>query len=107
MLKRNDDYESEDQQAAAFYDARRKWIDLVLEHPSVSHATARVGVWLAKKMNGKDQCCWWSVGRIAKILHMSTKTVTQATTELDALGLMLVVRKKGKGNTYFIRAPFM
>lgn len=102
MLKRNDD----GQAALEFYENRRRWIDYVLEHHGVSHATARVGIWLAKKMNGEDQCCWWSVGNIAKRVNMSTKTVSEATAELEAKGLMFVVRQKGKGNTYFIRAPF-
>lgn len=91
--------------SAAFYDKRRQWIDLVCEDHRVGHATFRVGHWLAKKMNGKDQCCWYSVAVIAKLLGVSTKTVTQATTELETLGLMIIIRQKGKGNTYHIRSP--
>lgn len=102
MLNQNDNGEA----AAAFYDKRRKWMDFICEMDRVSHATFRVGYWLARKMNGEDQCCWWSVGQIAKQVGVSTKTVTEATAELEALGLMLVVRKKGRGNTYFIRLPF-
>lgn len=93
--------------ATEFYENRQKWVDLVLEHHGVGHASARVGVWLARKMNGDDQCCWWSVGRMAKILGMSTRTISDATTELESQGLLVIVRRKGRGNTYFIRAPFM
>ena len=92
--------------AAAFYDKRRMWLDLICEDRRLGHAAFRVGYWLAKKMNGKDQCCWYSVPLIAKQLGVSTKTVSAATTELETLGLMIVIRKAGRGNTYFIRLPF-
>jgi DNA-binding MarR family transcriptional regulator len=101
MLKRNDNGEA----AAAFYDKRRKWRELLVEHPDVGHATFRVGYWLSMKMNGEDQCTWWSVKRIAEHLRVSTRTVSDATAELERLGLMLVVRESGKRNTYFIRSP--
>lgn len=107
MLQKNIDGETPDPDSAAFYDQRRMWIELVLEHPEVGHAAARIGVWLARRMNGRDCCCWWSVGKIAEKLNASTKTVSQATAELERLGLLRVVRSKGRGNTYFIRAPFM
>jgi hypothetical protein len=98
-MTKNDNGES----ALAFYDDRRKWLDDLAENHDVGHAAFRVGFWLAKRMNGEDQCTWWSVDRIAKQLGISTRTVSDATTELETLGLMLVVREKGKKNHYHLR----
>lgn len=92
--------------AAAFYDKRRKWLDFVCGHPEVKHATFRVGYWLARRMNSDNQSTWWSVKRIAKTLGVDRKTVMDATAELERLNLLLVVRRLGKGNTYYLKLPF-
>lgn len=102
MPKKNDDGQS----AIEFYDKRRKWIDYMAERAEVSHAAFRVGVWLALRMNGDDQCCWYKVSEIAKRVGCSTKTVSEATKNLEAEGLMIVVRTLGRRNSYRITAPF-
>lgn len=118
MLKRNDNGEA----AAAFYDKRRKWLDWMNEHEEISHAAFRVGYFLARRMNGDNQCCWFSVpeiakrlgsgavrddaGHIAKIKHVSTRTVSDAIRELERAGALIVVRRKGKGSTYYLRSIF-
>ena len=99
MQKRNDSGEA----AAEFYDNRRKWAERVSENHDVSHAAFRIGYWLAMRMNGDDQCCWYSVGEIAKRIGCSTKTVTEATANLERLGFMIVIRRPGKGSTYHLR----
>lgn len=102
MLKRNDGGEA----AAEFYDHRRRWAEFTSEHADVSHAAFRVGYWLAMRMNGDDQCCWYRVDDIAKRIGCSTKTVTEATAQLERLGLMIVIRRPGKGSTYHLRFPW-
>lgn len=102
MLKRNDNGDA----AAAFYDKRRKWMDLICEHPEVSDSCFRVGYWLARRMNGDDQCTWWPIKKIAKQTRCSQRTIHAATGNLERLGLMIVVRDPGLGNSYSIRLPF-
>lgn len=85
---------------------RDLWIDYVNQHHDISHVTARVGIFIALRMNAKDKSMWWSVARIAKTIHVSSATVTKATLELEKLGLMIVRRNKRTGNVYFIRLPY-
>jgi hypothetical protein len=102
MLKRNDD----GQAAAAFYDMRRKWLDYTCELDELSDRAFRVGHWLAKKMNGQDQCCWYTQRQIAKILRISEDKVIRAIAELVAANVMVVVKEHRKPNVYYIRLPF-
>ncbi len=103
MLKRNDD---NGEAAAAFYDKRRKWLDFTCEMTGLSDRAFRVGHWLAKKMNGDDQCCWYSQGEIAKQMGKSLDYVIRGTAELEDKGVMIIVRAHRKSNYYYIRLPF-
>jgi len=102
MLQRNDNGEA----AQEFYEKRRRWMDFACECEDLSPMSFRVGYWLARKMNGDDQCCWWSVKQIAKQLRKSRRTIIDAIAELEASGLLIVVRQKGKGSTYHLRLPY-
>ncbi|WP_165358242.1 helix-turn-helix domain-containing protein [Mesorhizobium sp. Pch-S] len=102
MLIRNDNGEA----AAAFYDKRRRWLDYVCELDELSDRAFRVGYWLAKRMNGRDQCCWYQHDQIAKILGMSVDKVARAIQELEGRGVLIVVRTHRKPNSYSIRLPF-
>lgn len=102
MLKRNDSGEA----AAAFYDKRRKWLDFTGEMSGLSDRAFRVGHWLAKKMNGDDQCCWYSQKQIAKLMGKSQDYVIRAVAELSDAGVMIVVKEHRKPNRYYIRLPF-
>jgi len=102
MLKRNDD----GQAAIEFYDRRRKWTDYASTHPRLTDRGFRVGFWLAKRMNGEDQCTWYSVARIAKEMGKSERYVRYGLADLKAANLMLVVPEKGKVNSYHLHAPF-
>lgn len=105
MLKRNDDGEA----AREFYDNRRRWLDYISTHQGISDRAFRVGFWLAKRMNGDDQCCWYSVGRIAREMGKSVRYVQYGIAELrdaEPFQVLLVVAEKGKPNSYHLRAPF-
>ena len=102
MLKRNDNGES----AAAFYDKRRKWLDFVCEMDGLSDRAFRIGYWLAKKMNGDNQCCWYTHKQIGEKLGISDDKVARAIAELEDRFVMIVVREHRKPNYYYIRMPF-
>ncbi|MGV1769132.1 MULTISPECIES: helix-turn-helix domain-containing protein [Rhizobium/Agrobacterium group] len=102
MLKKTDD----GQAAAAFYDKRRKWLDFICEMDALSDRAFRVGYWLAKRMNGNDQCCWYGIKEIAKRLAMSEDKVLRAVAELESEGVLIVFRQHRKSNSYSIRLPF-
>lgn len=102
MLKRNDNGEA----ALEFYDKRRKWVAWISTHPKVTDRAFRVGYWLAQRMNGDDQCCWYSVARIAKEIGRSKSYVNRSLAELRAANVMTILEEKGKPNTYFLHAPF-
>lgn len=102
MNLKNDNGES----AAAFYDKRRKWLDFICEMGALSDRAFRVGYWLAKRMNGSDQCCWYGVKQVAKALGMSEATVMRAVAELENERVLIVVREHRKTNSYSIRLPF-
>lgn len=99
---RNDNGDSK----AAFYDKRRVWLGFVCELSTVSDRAFRAGYWLAMKMNGQDQCCWYTQRQICKSLGMSDDTLARAIAELEKAGLMIVVRTHRKPNVYYIRLPF-
>lgn len=111
MLKRKGDsvtYRANDNGEAAleFYDKRRRWADWISTHSGVTDRAFRVGFWLAQRMNGDDQCCWYSVRRIAKEMGRSPRYVSYAIAELKAANVLLVVEEKGKPNYYYLHAPF-
>lgn len=90
---------------ARFYKMRMDWLDFLSTMSAVSHAEFRVAFFIAMRMNGRDQSSWWEVKQIAKQIGCSTNTVSDATTKLEQLGLMVVVRSKRAGNRYSIRMP--
>ena len=92
--------------AAAFYDKRRKWLDFICELDGLDDRSFRIGYFLAKRMNGKDQCCWYTHAQIAKILGVSQHKVIRAVANLEDKGVLLVVRSHRKPNFYYIRLPF-
>ena len=101
MDMRNDKGEA----AAAFYDKRRKWLDFVCEM-SVSDRAFRVGYWLAKRMNGEKQYCYYGHRAISKVLGISVDKVARAIAELEDRGVLIVVREHRKTNIYYIKLPF-
>jgi len=102
MDDRNDNGES----AAAFYDKRRRWLDYTCQLTHLSDRGFRLGHWLAKKMNGDDQCCWYRHSQIAKGLDWSEDKVARAVAELEAEFVLIVVRSHRKANYYYIRMPY-
>lgn len=102
MLKRNDNGEA----AAEFFDKRRQWRSYLSTRADLSDRGFRVGYWLSDRMNGNDQCCWYTVGRVAHEMGKSKSYVNRAIAELRAKNVVLVIEEKGKPNTYFLHAPF-
>lgn len=102
MAKRNDNGEA----AAEFYEKRQRWAEYLCTHANVSDRAFRVGWWLSRRMNGDDQCCWYSVKRIAKEMDRSPRYVQYALAELRARNVIIVVEEPGRVSSYFIRAPF-
>jgi hypothetical protein len=102
MLPRNDNGEA----AAAFYDKRRRWLDIVCEMDGLSDRAFRVGYWLAKRMNGQDQCCWYQHDQIGRVLGISVDKVARGIAELEDRNVLIVVREHRKPNCYYIRLPF-
>lgn len=94
------------QAAAAFYDKRRKWLDFICGMASLPDRAFRVGYWLAKRMNGDDQCCWYTIDKIAICLSVKKHTVIRALADLEDAGVLVVVREHRKPNVYYIRLPF-
>lgn len=102
MLQRNDD----GQAAAEFYDRRRLWAEFASTHARVSDRAFRVGFWLSRRMNGEDQCCWYTVPRIAKEMSRSERWVRYAISDLIDANVLIVVPEKGKANRYYLHLPF-
>lgn len=92
--------------AALFYKKREDWIEYVCGRRDVKHAHFRIAYFMARKMNGKEQCMWWGVETIAKELGVSTATVTAATIYMQDEGLMVVTRPARGVNHYWIRMPY-
>ena len=101
---------------AAFLALRDEWVDYVNQCDQLSHATTRVGTFIALRIDAQKQFSYWPVDRIAKMLpspsktgksrRMSTKTVTVAIAELVRAGLLLVDRPNRRANhRYRIRLP--
>lgn len=95
------------QAALEFYDNRRKWREWISTRDGVTDRAFRVGFWLSSRMNGDDQCCWYSKGRVAKEMGRSARYVQYAIAELKAANVMLVIPQKGKTNIFKIHAPFI
>jgi len=98
---------------AAFLKLRDEWIDYVNQCERLSHATTRVGTFIALRMSATEQCSFWPVEKIAKMIprapgkRMSTKTVSVAIAELVKEGVLVVHRPNRRSNQrYFIRLPY-
>lgn len=98
---------------AAFLALRDAWIDYVNQCEELSHATTRVGTFIALRMDAKKQCSYWPVKKIARMLpsklgkRMSTRTVSDAIGELVKAGLLTVHRPNRRANqTYCLRMPY-
>lgn len=102
MLKRNDNGEA----ALEFYEKRRLWAEYASNHPDLTDRGFRLGYWLSRRMNGEDQCCWYSVKRMAKELGWSERSVQRGIADLKAANLIFVVEQKGKRSEYQLHAPF-
>lgn len=104
MLAKTDPKKSKESQRA-FLKMRTAWIEYVILDKSISHALARVGLFIACKTNPDDQYAWWFVRNLAVEMKVSTKTITDATLLFEKKGLMIVRRNKRLGNEYRIRLP--
>lgn len=89
-----------------FLKMRDSWIDYINRNGALSHATVRVGTFVALRMNSRTKMSWWAVDNIAKEVSCSTKTVTVAIQMLEDEHLLVVTRRKRGGNTYSLRLPF-
>lgn len=101
-MAKNDNGEA----ALEFYDRRRKWAEYASTHSGLTDRGFRVGFWLSRRMNGEDQCCWYSVKRIAAEMGWSARSVQRGLADLRAANLIVVVEKKGKVSEYYLHAPF-
>jgi DNA-binding transcriptional ArsR family regulator len=93
-------------EAAAFYEKRTKWAEFISTNPEVSDRAFRVGYWLSRRMNGEDQCCWFSIEQIAQRMGKKHRTVASAIADLRAANVIIVVEERGRTNTYYLHAPF-
>ena len=93
---------------SAFLQTRDEWIDYVNQCQTLSHAAARVGTFIALRMNVVDRCSWWPVKRIAVALGCSTRTVSDGIAQLMMENLLVVHRPNRRANQrYFIRLPYV
>lgn len=101
-VKKND----KGQAARAFYDKRTQWINFIVECSDLKHSTVRIGVFIALRANADLQYSFWTVRKIALQIGCSTKTVSEATSELVDHNLLIVFPHKGRVNGYQIKLPF-
>lgn len=94
------------QAAREFFQKRTEWIDYLMTNRKIGHVEFRIACFIAKRMNGDDQACWWSVKAIAKELGVSTKSVSATTAKLESLDLLICHRPKRGGNCYYLRMPY-
>lgn len=102
MLRRNDHGEA----AAEFYEKRRLWAEYASTHATLTDRGFRLGYWLSRRMNGIDQCCWYSVPQMAKAIGWSERSVQRGLNDLLAANLIIVVLRKGRPSEYHLHAPF-
>lgn len=102
MNIRNDNGEA----AAAFYDKRRRWLDYICEIDGLSDRAFRIGYWIAKRMDGKKQYCYYTHQQIADKFGVSVDKVSRAILELEDHRVLIIVREHRKPNVYYIRLPF-
>jgi hypothetical protein len=98
---------------AAFLKNRDSWLRAVVEDPDLSHATVRVAVHIAMRMNGARQSgAWPSIATIAQSCGVSVRSVLYALDELCGLDrktghwtgrrYLTIERKRNSGNRYWL-----
>jgi hypothetical protein len=99
--------------ASAFLKNRDSWLRKVVEDETLSHATVRVAVHIAMRMNGNKQSgAWPSVATIAKSACVSVRAVLNAIEELEGRDrktrdwtgtrYLTIERKRNSGNRYHL-----
>lgn len=105
--------------AAAFLKKRDTWLRAVVEDHNLSHATVRVAVHIAMRMNGNRQSgAWPNTATIAKSIGVSVRSVLYAIDELTGLNrktddpkkprewtgtrYLTAERKRNVGNRYWL-----
>jgi hypothetical protein len=99
--------------AAAFLKKRDSWLRKVVEDETLAHATVRVGVHIAMRMNGSKQSgAWPSVETIAASCNVGERSVLRAIDELCGLNratgewtgtrYLTAERKRNAGNRYWL-----
>jgi hypothetical protein len=99
--------------AAAFLKKRDSWLRAMVEDQALSHATVRVGVHIAMRMNGARQSgAWPSTQTIALSAGVSVRAVLNAIDELEGLDrktgewtgtrYLTAERKRNSGNRYWL-----
>jgi DNA-binding MarR family transcriptional regulator len=83
-----------------FYRRRDDWIKFVLEIPKaeMSFTEKAIAVFIAEKMNPRDQSWVISQERIAKDLDLKIRVVKSAVSKLKAMGLIEARRTRLNGN---------
>lgn len=79
---------------------RDKWLKRVNNDPSISHATSRVAVHLALRMNIESFDTWPSIDTISNSTGVSRKAVILAIASLCSLHLIEVKKTSNKVNRY-------
>lgn len=98
---------------AAFLKNRDSWLRAVVEDRALSHATVRVAVHIAMRMNGARQSgAWPSTATIAESAGVSVRAVLYALDELCGLDrktgdwtgrrYLTIERKRNVGNRYWL-----
>lgn len=100
--------------SAAFLKNRDSWIRAVVDDGNLSHATVRVALHVAMRMDGRKQSdgAWPSISTIAKSTSVSVRSVVYALDELSGLNrktgewtgtrYITAERKRNAGNTYWL-----
>lgn len=99
--------------ASAFLKKRDSWLRAVVEDHDLSHATVRVAVHIAMRMNGNRQSgAWPSTDTIAKSAGVGVRSVIRALDELSGLNrstgewtgtrYLTAERKRNVGNRYWL-----
>ena len=53
-------------------------------------------------MQGNKDHCWPSIENLCKRTNQSSMSVKRAVSKLEKLGVLLVIRRRGRGNLYFV-----
>lgn len=86
-----------------FLRKRDKWIRALVEDVRLSHATVRVGVHIALRINGEDREAWPSTMTMAKSTGVGVRSVIRAIDAMEETGYLLMARKRNVGNRYWLR----